>query len=206
MTDLTSAYIGLAGVIVGSTLTIVKDFVMHFRSESKDSIYLSIQLMALLDRFADECTSVSRDEGDWDSEGRNYEATTSTPVFNPISLDVQWKTLPPLLLYRIMDLPQKTVEARSTLAHIAEFEWDPPDNVAWFEERRIQFAELGLEALDLSSTLRLRSGIPQRGSASWDPASELRNLRDCAAAERAARLAREAELNKALNAITTTPG
>ncbi len=194
MADLTTAFIGFGGVVVGAFITMTKDVWMHRSNQKRESVFLSIRVMALLDRFADDCMYVAQDSGEWDHGGQHFGATTKTPDFNPGSVDVQWKTLPPLLLHRIMDLPQQIVTARALLSHIEDVAWDPPEHPEYSEERRIQFATLGLEALDLSSTLRLRSGLPQRSTAAWDPARELRKLKDEVQAVREARYARITDL------------
>lgn len=175
MCDSNSAYIGLLGVVVGGALTLAKDVFLHRRSESLEARLLCIQVMSLLDRFAADCFHVAGDTGEEEVDGV-VRAEFMTPDFNPHSLDVQWKTLPVMVLFRIMDLPRQVSAATNAISQIEETTADPHYSAEYFEERRIKFADLGIEALELSSILRLKSGLPTQ-STSGDLTSSLRNRR-----------------------------
>jgi hypothetical protein len=99
-----SAVFGLLGVVIGSLLTVAKEWWFQNRKSRKDAEYLSIQVSCELERYAARCAEVVADDGL--CEGRPDENGYCTPQvtppeFDPRSFDVEWKALPASLMYEV---------------------------------------------------------------------------------------------------------
>lgn len=185
-----SAVFGLIGVVVGSLLTVVKEWWFHERKNKKDAQYLVIVVSASLERYALGCMEVVLDQGlcdgQYDEDGCRAPQT-STPIFDTKDFAVDWKSLPAALMYRIMDLPFKAEIANQAIADAFEYLAGPPDYEEGFEERQFQYADLGLEALALAGQLRSHVGLPDREIEGWHPGRHLMNRKATIEANRSSR-------------------
>jgi hypothetical protein len=150
----------------------------------KESSYLSILVIAHLDRFVDGCVQVSFDDGTSEGQpaGQNrefHEVTVRPPTFDPLSLDVDWKVLPVDLMYDILNLPYRTEQLANYVAHTGEFD-DPPDYIEFFRARRHGYAVLGLEVSSIATSLRKYAGLPisVQVEGDWNRDEMLREQRD----------------------------
>ena len=168
---MTSAIFGLIGVLLGSVLAGAKEWWFQRRNNSKDSAFLAVQVVGLLDRYVLSCAGVVEDnglcQGQPDEQGSKV-AQVVPIVFQPESLKVEWRSIPVELMYDILDLPYNAVVA-AEMVSAASANADPPDFEDFFEERQLQFAQLGLLAADLGRRLREYAGLPTRSVAEWDP-------------------------------------
>jgi hypothetical protein len=151
------------GVIVGAALTTAKEWWFDRRPQSKDATFLSIQVIFLIDRFIAGCIEVTMDDGlsygSPDKEGCKVPQV-SHPVFDPTSIDVEWKSLPSNLMYEILNFPLLIEKSNSYIDSVVEHVAGPPDYEEFFDARIAEFSELGLKALSLAETLRKRSKLP----------------------------------------------
>ena len=158
-----TAIFSLIGVIIGAVLSTAKDWWFHNRSQKKEIEFLAIQVVFLLDRFISWCIDVTRDDGlshgSRDKEGCKAPQVDH-PTFNPMSLDVNWKSLPSNLMYEILNFPLLIQKSNDYIDAVMEYEAGPPDYEEFFNARAAEFAELGLKALSLAKTLRKRSRLP----------------------------------------------
>lgn len=159
-----SATAGLAGVWFGASLAGRREEKRERQRIEKESSYLAILVMAHLDRLANDCVDVALDDGTSEGRpaGRNgdyHMATTSTPKFEPLALEVEWKVLPADLMYGILNLPYQIEQLDNRVSGIWEHD-DPPDYTQTFWARRSGFARLGLEASDLAAQLRKHARLP----------------------------------------------
>ncbi|UCV13693.1 hypothetical protein [Quatrionicoccus australiensis] len=153
-----SAVFGLIGVVIGSLLTIAKEWWFQQRRAKKDATYLSIKVSCELLKFAGSCANVAGDSGEEDGNGCCIPRT-STPSFKPEMFDVEWKALPDRLMFEILDLPFKIEQADETISGVYEYVAGPPDYSEWYEERQLQYATLGLFALNVAAQLRSYVGL-----------------------------------------------
>lgn len=160
---------GLAGVWFGASLAGRREEKRERQRIEKEFSYLAILAIAHLDRLANDCVDVALDDGT--SEGRPagpdgdyHMATTSTPEFEPLSLEVEWKVLPADLMYGILNLPYQIEQLGNRVSGIWEHD-APPDYTQTFWFRRSGFARLGLEASDLAAQLRKHAGLPAEPAA-----------------------------------------
>lgn len=179
------ALIGLAGVIVGSVITISKDTWVSWLERRRDGSYSAIRLICSLEEYADKCVDVVLDDGT--AEGRPagrtnsgeeyYEVQVATPEPLAFPDDISWRSLPSEFVHRALALPNK---ARSTDRHIdASGEHSfPPDYEEVFDARQKGYAQLGVDALQLADDLRKQYGISVKSRAElnsgWDPLAYLR--------------------------------
>lgn len=160
--------IGTLGVTyVNHRLALLKDREMRREELDKHARYLAIRVVCKLDPFISECCDVVSDDGLSDHEGitrpRVADPTISIPQ------DVDWRSIRPDLMYRILGLPNEIDVARHSIEFVATEIAGPPDHEEYFEERIIQYGQLGLAALALADEIRETYGIPQRNYANWRP-------------------------------------
>lgn len=168
-----SAWIGVAGVVVGALLgaglTLLREWIFHHTKVQKDRAHLAILVSAQLDRFVMGCAEVVDDNGLWrgqpDKDG-NHVAQTTSPTFEPGTLDVEWKSLPVELMHRVLDFPFAIEQVEAKLQKIGD-DADPPEYAEWFDERQFSYAKLGDKAATLADELRAAIGIPMRPTEEW---------------------------------------
>jgi len=176
--DIIPAVFGLVGVIVGSFLTIAKESWFEKKKKQKESEYLSIQIVSMLDRFIGGCAEVVHDDGLYhgqpDKDGCS-SIQVKDPEFKPESINVEWKSLPANLMYEVLSLPGDIAECKGKINSTFEYVADPPDYEEGFEERQYQYAVLGLKSIALSFKLRKFSGIPSKDYGEWNPEKNFRD-------------------------------
>ena len=158
-----SAFAVIGGVAAGPGLVWFKEWLSKREKIDKDQTYLAIIVASHLNRFATGCLDVSYDDGT--VEGRpsgktgHHESTTESPVFRPLELDVDWKLLPKDLLYSVLRIPDQIDQLEREISGIWQFEYDPPDHVAYFQARRRGYAALGLQASEAAKKLLSQSRL-----------------------------------------------
>ena len=107
--------------------------------------------------FVDAGVPVLSDEGA-ESDGCVYPTAVYPDLVYPD--DVDWRSIPPALLYRIMALPNALASSKRAIDFIGEHITQLPENAALFEAQEYQFSKLGLMALDLADAIRVGYSIP----------------------------------------------
>jgi hypothetical protein len=167
-----AAIFGLLGVALGAVLTLFREWWFQSRKDRKDAEYLAVVVSCALDTYAARCADVVADDGlsyGQPDEDGYHRVQVDAPVFTPDTLNVEWKSLPAKLMYRILDLPNQATEASHKVDGAFEYAATPPDFGEGFEERHMQYASLGLQAAELAKELRKRTGLPQRAYDQWNP-------------------------------------
>jgi hypothetical protein len=158
-----SAASGLAGVALGGVLTSHRERSREISANAKAANYLAILVVAHLDRFVDACVDVVGDDGT--AYGRpagkdgEREVTVERPKFDPLAIDVDWKSLPAELMYPILNLPYRIEVLEHHISAIAEHD-NPPDYPEFFWERRHGYAVVGSEVSALVARLRESAKLP----------------------------------------------
>jgi hypothetical protein len=140
-----------------------------FRNEEleRHARYLAIRVVCRLDPFVSECCDVVGDSGVPDSEGiltpRVDDPTLTLPE------DVDWKTIPSDLMYRILSFPNDLDTANQSIRFVGDEIAFPPDYEEYYDARTLQFGRLGLRAITLADEIRRTYGIPPRDYANWNP-------------------------------------
>lgn len=153
---------GLAGVAVGALLNYFRDWLVQKRKDTRDGNYLAILVVSHLDRFANGCWHVALDDGTSMGQPAGgdgmYQATVKSPVFKPLEINVEWRSLPQELLYEVLQIPDKQEYLNAKLEDPGLY--DPPDHEDYFLIRQNGYAELGLYVLGVSRKLRQQGGLP----------------------------------------------
>jgi hypothetical protein len=161
---LESAIFGLIGVVVGALLTTVKDWWFEHRRSNKDLAYLATHVVCLFDRFVEGCIEVTRDDGlcygQRDKDGCKVPQVKH-PAVDFSTIEVEWKSLPPKLMYEILNFPTLVQDAKSYISFVTDIEAGPPDYEEYFESSAIKFSELGLKAIEISRQLREIGQLPE---------------------------------------------
>jgi hypothetical protein len=187
---------GLLGVVVGATLSWLRELWSENRHRTRHARYVAIRVVCALDRYVDRCADVASDDGlcqgQPNAEGC-LEAQVDPPPPPAFSEDLDWKSIEPALMYRILSLPSEAESAKRLIDAVADFT-GPPDYEPFFEERQDQYAKLGLAAYSLTEEIRKKYGIPAQERGEWDPAAHLAKVREQVAEERRQRRDRVAQL------------
>jgi hypothetical protein len=172
---MSATIIGLIGVIVGSTLTWVKDLAAHFFKKRSNGRYAAVRIISVLDEYAGKCVAVVNDDGTFEGrpagrteQGDEYflvQVTTPEPPTFPSDLD--WRSIPFKLMYRILALPNSARDTDRFIAHSGDNSF-PPDYDEFFSARQEGYAHLGMEALNLVSDLRQEFKLPEMPAKFWD--------------------------------------
>lgn len=187
---LTPAIFGLVGVLLGTVLATLKEWWFSHRNDARDARYLAVQVVGQLDRYVFACSEVVTDDGlsQGQRDEHGYRVTqVKSPKFSPETLSVEWRSIPVNLLYEILDLPYKA-EVATHIIEAASENANPPDFDDYFEERQLQYANLGLLAAAIAVRLRKQAKLPERSVAHWDPVawmSERRTKIEATRTERA---------------------
>lgn len=165
-----SAFSGLLGIIGGGFINHqsalyrerqkhLQDVELREETRQQELAFIGIELTCLLEGFAVRCANVSQDSGEYHEGIREFEPTRKEPILDLSIIKGNWKVVPTNLMYDIRSLPLKQSEAISRFSNA----WDPDDHpfqVAWFTERRLEYAQLGLSAARYSEALRLVCALP----------------------------------------------
>jgi len=180
---------GLIGVFVGALLTLVREVWSDWRGRARHARYLAIRVVCTLDRYIESCADVASDDGlcQGQPNAEGYLEPQVSPPSPPVfPEDLDWKSIEPALMYRILSLPSQA-EAANRMIGAAWDSADPPDYEQAFEERQDQYAKLGLTAFALTQEIRKKYGIPPQDLGEWDPAAHLAKVRERVEEERRGR-------------------
>lgn len=120
--------------------------------------FIAIELIFLLEEFAEGCARAATDTGHADNEGI-LRVSAERPDIDLTQIAGDWRVLPAALMYRIRELPILVNEADKYVASAWDNDW-PPDYSRTFEERQYQYSRVGLKALFSAIRLRKLVGLP----------------------------------------------
>lgn len=171
--DFITPLTGLLGVLVGGFIAVWKDLTLQKRKDRKALEYLAVMVVFALDKYVSKAALVVCDSGETDEDGCTYPAE-ELPTFKPEDIKVEWTALSTDMAYRIFDIAARTDDAHGAVAAAGEHA-GPPDYEEAFEERQMQFSELGLLADALSQELRKLANLPERTkNPHWDPVAQMK--------------------------------
>jgi len=79
------AIFGLVGVVLGFSLTFMKDWWFQQKAKKKELDYLAIRVSCILDTFVDRCADVAYDDGTFQGQYNKdgyAEKQTEEPTFD----------------------------------------------------------------------------------------------------------------------------
>ncbi|USF86401.1 hypothetical protein [Candidatus Endoriftia persephonae] len=169
-----TAYV-LIGVVLGVFLNAIKEWWFKKGTNKKELEYLAIRISCILDTFVNGCADVIADDGlcygQPDKDGYR-SIQTKTPDFDPLSVEVEWKSLKAEIMYEVLNFPNQIQSANHKISGAFEYAASPPDYEEGFEERQLQYATLGLKAYKLATKLRTIGNLPAQatpGKDEWNP-------------------------------------
>lgn len=174
---MSQAIFGLLGVFVGAFLTWFKEEWAERRTRSRHACYLAIRVVCVLDKYVEGCAEVTVDDGlcygQLDKDG-NPSPQVEEPDSPTYPADIDWKSIDHDLMYKILAFPNEVDAANRAIRSACEF--GGPDDI--FQERRYQYARLGLVAVGIAERLRNMYGIHPLTVGDWDPIEHLRSSKE----------------------------
>jgi hypothetical protein len=175
LTQILTAFIAAVSAWIVAHYTIIrsakKDAKERQEQLDRDARYLAIRVVCLLDPFIYTCCSVAIDDGEPGADGE-FRPTTEAPTIN-LPTGVEWRSLDPELMYRILSLPNEIDTANHSISGAMEHAATAPEYSDYFLRRRQCYARLGLCAISLANDLRGQFNIPAREDRDEDPEAHL---------------------------------
>lgn len=140
---------------VGHRLTVSKD---TREERDRHAQYLAIRVVCILDSFVARCSAVVADGAEYDAKGC-LSTTAEYPTLQ-FPDDVDWRSIIPNLMYRLLALPNDLGSAHKSIHYMGNEVSSLPDYEEFFEERKYQFGKLGLATLALCDEIRDTFKIP----------------------------------------------
>lgn len=185
----------------GHRLGLSKDKQLRQDELDRHARYLAIRVVCKLDPFVSKCCDVVYDEGLPDREGETQPQVADPTISFPE--DVDWKSIKPDLMYRVLGFSNALDDAKQSIDFTLKQIAGPPDYNEYFEERIIQYGQLGLAALALADEIRQTYNIPTRDLGDWHPKNTLETAVAKAKKEREESQAKQAELMDEIAAKAT---
>lgn len=137
------------------------------RKRHDELLFISTELIFLLEEFAENCALVAADCGERNQDGI-IVATECTPVLDLTRVTGDWRVLTAKLMYSIRELPILLTEAGRYVESAYENDY-PEDYSLTFQEKQYQYSRLGLKALFSAIRLRKAAEFPptRLNATSW---------------------------------------
>lgn len=183
---LIAAAVSLFGVFLSGRLALSRERETLAHKDSREreekrilnerhAAYLAGVVAGPLENLSSACEAVAFDHGREDESGYTY-STTETPTFDPEKYQVEWSVLPGSLMFSLLDLPHKIRQAHTIIDGSAEHS-TPPDFPEFFEQRRYQFAKIGIESAHIAAELRRYAGIdPRPENPEWNSIEQMEGV------------------------------
>lgn len=155
------------GTIAGFALAWAKDWLVGRESRKRQAHYLAARIVCILERYLTHCGDVVHDNGEYDPQGNRHETVRHEPL-EPYPDDVDWRSIAPDLMYRILMLPQEIWIARRSISSWAQDAF-PPDWDEYYEERKFQYGRVGLYTFNLLNDIRNKYDLPRQHYRHWNP-------------------------------------
>jgi hypothetical protein len=97
-------------------------------------------------------------------------------------------------MYAILNVVNEIDAADHRIAAAFEYAAGPPDYEEYFDERRISYAAIGMNAFGLAERLRTIGGLPRRDIRDWDPVEVMRTHKQEVENSKSQREARQSKL------------
>src|SRR5271166_4168214 len=104
---MSQAITAFLGVVLGVSLTFLKDWLLEARKLKKDATYLSARIVCILDDFCNACSRFVDDNGlnEYGDAPNGYlEPQVPQPELKPFPEDVNWMSIDSKVMYRILSL------------------------------------------------------------------------------------------------------
>lgn len=145
----------------------------HLKRKSEAEV-LAFGLVTLFDKLISECADVVNDPLYEDQQTGYWRSTVKHPEFF-FPENVTWSVFPKALQYRVRSIPNQIDVANRNIDSIAEYGDGPPDYSDAFEESKLRFGMIGLEACLINRILATEYDVPVLDRGDWDPEEKFRD-------------------------------
>ncbi|PVZ84178.1 hypothetical protein C9426_24020 [Serratia sp. S1B] len=154
----TTIVAGVIGAILFHCLAMIRenkkfgqDKALRDAEKSQARVFISIELVFLLESYAEACEQVASDDP-WKSNEGEYYHDSSLPDFDLSAVKGDWSVLPAEDMYAIRSLPVENQMAKNRLDEINRH---IGVDTEYCRERKLRFADLGRKALTLARQRRI---------------------------------------------------
>ena len=166
---MSEAVFGFLGVIIGSFIPWIKEWLNERRIQKESGRYLAIRVICLLDEYLDKCCEIAGDDGTimgrpagrTENGNEFYEPQIPLPAPPHYPRDIDWKSINSDLMYQLLELPNKARKTNNYI-HAAYEDSYPPDYNEFFEARWEGYAKLGIDIIELQNTLQKKYKLPKQ--------------------------------------------
>lgn len=182
-TGLITAGAAIAAVMLTHRFTLRREKLASEDKQHKERYFIATELVFLLEKIGEDCVPPATDYGEAEDEYGLAIPGSRIPDISFSGITGDWRSLPPLIMYRLRELEKMSAESRSAL--IAAHEDDAaPHYVEYFFRRRQWSVSLGLRAFLLAARLRKLCRMPSVKTANnwsaperlWEQYREQRSL------------------------------
>jgi hypothetical protein len=143
-----AAIFGFIGVLLGSTLPLISQWLSERVQRTRHARYLAIRVICVLEQFINECSHVVNDDGLRMGQRDKYDCLheqVDNPAPPVYPSDVDWKSIDHATMFDLLAFPNKVEAGRQAVFFMRDFA-DPPDYEEYYDERQLRYSELGLKA------------------------------------------------------------
>ncbi|MHB9323093.1 hypothetical protein ACP3TG_29020 [Phytobacter diazotrophicus] len=157
---------GLTGGIAGGVVNQGMTWWRESRTASKKSQYelsfIAVDLVFRLEKLAEQCAEIVKDQGCPDLYSRSgiFTPTTPYPVFSISEVKGDWRFLDTKMMYQIHSLPVRIDEARRQVEATNGQHVQNPKQPHFYDTRQKEFADIGLRAMYINRRLRTLCNMP----------------------------------------------
>lgn len=143
---------------------IAREVEVQNEKDERDRFFLSTELIFILEKFGEECVPPATDYRGVEDESGCSVPESHLPEISFAGVKADWRSLPPLLMYRLRELEVMLAESHNLISAAFRHD-DPPFYSEAFFRRQQQAVRLGIRAFVLSAKLRKRCGMPAMNQA-----------------------------------------
>lgn len=158
-TGLITAGAAIAAVMLTHRFTLKREKQTSEDKMHRERYFIATELIFMLERFGEECVPPATDYGDAEDENGYSVSESRIPDISFAGIKGDWRSLPPLVMYRLRELEVMLAESHNIISALFEHD-EPPYFSEGFFRRQKQAVRLGIWAFILSAKLRKLCNVP----------------------------------------------
>ena len=169
---MSEAIFGFFGVIIGSAIPWIQSTLSRRDQQKRDGNYLAVRVVSILEKYIYDCVDVVYDDGTAFGQpaGKDgyHEDTAKNPGAITFPDDINWKSIPPSIMFKLLLLPSEAENINRKIAFSQDFA-EPPDYCEYYSERQKGYAALGFKVVLLKEELCNEYNISLKTAKEWSP-------------------------------------
>ncbi|WP_029589803.1 hypothetical protein [Franconibacter helveticus] len=158
---------GVAGGVIGHFTNHAIVWFKENKQSSPERRFICVEIVFLLESYSRKCAEVVNDDGEpTDPHGELTPVVLLPDVIDYSVIKGNWRALKSETMYGICSLPPLQRRAVDNISFMSEMS-SLPDNREYFDERQLQFAQLGLKAAKLACEIRKENLFPESDLKTW---------------------------------------